>query len=182
MLYEKVSITGTPGTGKTAVSNALVEKIEHELVDVNRVVHDSGEVEYDEDTERNTLTVDINSLRNVLEKQVQGKTVLEGHLSHHFDSDLFIVLRCGPEELEERMEKKGWDDEKIRENLESEVIDLLLQEVLNIHDFEKVVEYDTTGKEPDEVAEELKEIIEGEKSLKNYRPGQVEWSEDHLYS
>ncbi len=179
-MLNTVSISGTPGTGKTDVSKALVEKTGYELLDVNEVVKNSEEIEFVKDEERNTLSVDIGSMRKVLEEKVVDKTVLEGHLSHHHGSDMIIVLRCSPEELEERLKSRDWSEKKIRENVESEVIDVILQEAVNMHG-DKVIEVDTTGKNSEEVAQEIQEILEGKKELEEYRPGTVEWSKEYLY-
>ncbi len=179
-MFDTVSISGTPGTGKTDVSKALVEKTGYKILDVNEVVKNSEEIEFVKDEERNTLSVDIGSMRKVLEEKVVDKTVLEGHLSHHHGSDLIIVLRCSPEKLEERLKSRDWSEKKIRENVESEVIDVILQEAVNMHG-DKVIEIDTTGKNSDEVAKEIQEILEGKRELEDYRPGTVEWSEEYLY-
>jgi len=86
--------------------------------------------------------------------------VIESHLSHLLPDELIsgvIVLRCEPETLKKRLEKKGWDAEKIRENVEAEMIDLIAWESRQKH--ENVVEIDTTFKTPETVAEEVGKYI-----------------------
>ena len=177
MVLNTVSITGTPGTGKTSVAEMVGEKTDYKVLDVNEIAK-SDDVEYTEDEERKTMAVDVGSLRRALKQEVSGKTVLEGHLSHHFDSDMVVVLRAHPEELEKRLEKKGWGRKKIEENVESEAMDIILQESVHIHD-ENVYEIDTTGKSIKDVAEEVISLIEDVDARKEHLPGRIDWSEDY---
>ncbi|MCJ7450138.1 MAG: adenylate kinase family protein [Candidatus Nanohaloarchaeota archaeon QJJ-9] len=170
-----VSITGTPGTGKSSVSEILAEELGFKLLDVNEVAF-SEEVGTSEGDERDTTEVDIDTLIPALEEEVGENSVLEGHLSHYFPSDLVVVLRTMPEELKKRLEEKGWSEEKVEENLESEVLDGILQEAVNQQ--EDVVEVDTTGKSPGETAKLVKKLVENKDKREEYRPGTVSWDLD----
>jgi len=68
---------------------------------------------------------------------------IEGHLSHRVDLDYCIVLRTRPEVLEKRLKKRGYSEEKIRENVEAEAMDVILSEA---YQRTKVYEIDTTEK------------------------------------
>ncbi|MDY6770916.1 MAG: adenylate kinase family protein [Candidatus Nanohaloarchaea archaeon] len=166
-----VAVTGTPGTGKSSVAAALAEELDHKLVDVNEVAK-SGTVETERDERRDADAVDIPSLVEALQQRVPDDAVLDGHLSHHFPADLTVVLRCSPDELEERLAGKGWDEEKIVENVQAESMDVILQEAVAERD--EVIEIDTTARKADDVAKELAAIIE-DGSYDDHRPGQVDW-------
>jgi len=88
------------------------------------------------------------------------------------DVDAVVVLRCHPEELKKRLAKKGWSEKKMRENLEAEALDIVLERALEKH--ERVWEVETTGKEIKEVSEEVKKIID-EMPPPNY--GKIDYSE-----
>lgn len=168
-----VAVTGTPGTGKTAVAEALARRTDLALVDINDFV-DRDEVETREDPERDATAIDPGTLVEVLRREVPDDAVIDGHLSHHFPADLTVVLRCEPGALRERLAAKGWGEEKVEENVEAEALDLVLQEAVAERD--RVAETDTTGREPDAVAEDIRDVMEADGVPAAFRPGRVDWS------
>lgn len=168
-----VAVTGTPGTGKTEVSKELARRLDYSYIDVNKIAR-SEEVGTEEDQDRGAVAVDTESLVEELKKEVDDKTVLDGHLSHFYPADLVVVLRCSPEELENRLGDRGWEEKKVEENLQAEALDVILQQAVSRN--REVVEVDTTGKDVEETAELIEEIIEGEIKRSDYRPGRVSWS------
>lgn len=146
-----LALTGTPGTGKTSVADALGEKTGWRVIHLNQLAQEkdlySG---YDE--ERECKVVDMKALEKEVKKQSKlHNLIIEAHYSHSLPCDVVIALRTSPEELRERMKEKGWKKEKVEENILSEIM-----EVCNIESLEegkKTIEMDTTGKEPEEVVE-----------------------------
>lgn len=169
-----IAVTGTPGTGKTSVARELADMLGYAYVDVNAVAN-RDTVETAEDQERGATAVDVDSLVDALAAEVGDDAVLDGHLAHHVPADLTVVLRCAPDELEERLVAKGWAVEKIQENVEAEALDLLLQEAVARR--EHVAEVDTTGKPPEAVAETVREMV-ADGIPDAYRPGHVDWSRE----
>jgi adenylate kinase len=102
--------------------------------------------------------------------------ILEGHFSHMLRPDVAIVLRCSPKVLEKRLRKKGWDESKIRENVEAEAVDVVLIEA--VENVPEVLEIDTTDMKPGQVAKAIDSIVAGERQ--KYRVGNVDWSEEVL--
>lgn len=160
----KVALTGTPGTGKTTISNHLEG---FEVVHLTEYMREKGIGEQKEE-----LQVRPEKLRKIISAEFDDgeNVVFEGHLSHHLDVDYCIVLRCNPDELGKRLSKRSYTPQKIHENVESEVIDIILQEA--VHNQEKVFEIDTTGNNVDETVELVKDAIEKEKT--GY--GNVDWT------
>ncbi len=70
------------------------------------------------------------------------------------------------------MKARGYSKEKIGENVEAELVDVILVEALEEN--ENVIEVDTTGKTPEEVVDEILRLIQ--KGVKR-RVGIVDWSE-----
>jgi len=163
-----ILITGTPGVGKTTISDLLVKRLDAYLIDINRLV-DEEHFYTGIDEVRKYKIVDLDALFHEINKIIDeisssGKDiVIEGHLSHLFqDSDFVIVLRANPDVLRQRMETKGWNEDKIRENIEAEAIDLCTYEAHEIHG-DKVNEIDTSNIMPEKVVDLIIDVINGEK-------------------
>jgi adenylate kinase len=125
------------------------------------------------DPERGCLEADMDALAGHLGAIDSKETViLEGHFSHHF-ADWSIVLRLSPAALRPRLEKRGYSQAKIRENLEAEALDVILVEAVDM--CRRVDEIDTTGRSAADVAAMIEDIIEGRLYLP---PGQADWLEE----
>ncbi|MCD6473998.1 MAG: adenylate kinase family protein [Thermoplasmata archaeon] len=165
----KIALTGVPGTGKTSVAKEL-KKRGYDVLSINDIA-DEFVVGYDE--ERQSKIVDEDALNEYIKKiREKGLMFIEGHLSHLLDVDAVIILRCNPEELKKRLAKKGWNERKIRENLEAEALDIILDRALEKH--EKIWEIDVTEKSIEETANEIEKIVK-QKPPPNY--GKIDWSE-----
>ena len=64
-----LSLTGTPGTGKTAVADVLRER-GHRVVDLNRLVKEHDLV-LGRDEERETDIADIDAISKLLERELR---------------------------------------------------------------------------------------------------------------
>ena len=111
-----------------------------------------------------------------------GTVLVDGHLSHLLKcADKVIVLRCHPDELRKRLSKKGWKKEKIKENLEAEILDIVLCESVEFHSEKNIFEMNTTDDSIDSVVSQIIKIIdEGFKNMKKYNIGDIDWSEEIL--
>ncbi len=172
----KCALTGTPGIGKTTVSDHL-KKDGYEVLHLNEFIENNDLLEK-KDRTRDSFNVDITDLKRTYEKKQLKHEIVEGHLSHYLSLDPTIVLRCAPTKLEERMGKKGWNEKKIKENLEVETLDTILIEAIELCD--EVYEIDTTKKTPEQVAECVKEIFKGNQKKHEYEPGSIDWTEEYL--
>jgi adenylate kinase len=166
-----VLLTGTPGTGKSTLSELLVKELRGKLVKINQLVEEKN-LYTGHDPEKGYLEVDLNALKRELLRIVMQSPeeedfwiIIEGHLSHYFPTaDLVIVLRTNPCVLEERLIKRGWDRAKIHENLEAEALDVCTWEAFQIHG-DTVHEMDTTIISPEEAVKQILKIINGEKTF-----------------
>ncbi|AHL22639.1 adenylate kinase family protein [Thermococcus nautili] len=164
-----IAVTGTPGAGKTTVSKLLAQKLGYEYVSLRDYAMEKGigEMKGDE------LEVEVDELAYNFERDFKGRNVVvDGHLSHFLNADLVVVLRAHPKLIGERLTKRGYSREKVGENVEAELVDVILVEALEEN--ENVVEVDTTGKTPEEVVNEILGLIE--KGVRR-RVGIVDWSE-----
>jgi adenylate kinase len=168
-----IAITGTPGTGKSSVCEVLAKR-GYAVVDLDEVARRVGLV-VGRDEARDTDEVDVDALRETL--RVPAKVAfLKGHYSHRMDVNLAVVLRCRPSVLRKRLEARGWSAAKVRENVEAEAIDVIVQEAASRLPF--VFEVDTTQATPNETAEAILAILQGE--TQGHEPGSVDWTSEVL--
>ncbi|WP_319509147.1 adenylate kinase family protein [uncultured Methanolobus sp.] len=177
-----IGITGTPGTGKTSVTKLLENDQLCQVIHLNELIRE--EKLYSEvDTERDCVVADMDLVYDrVLELHDKSYpvTIVDSHLSHHI-ADIVIVLRTSPAKLKERLEKRKYSVEKVRENLEAEALDIILAEAVDW--CEKVFELDTTEGTMDRTFKDIWRIIKGlrrgdtEELEQEFRPGSVDWSD-----
>ncbi len=103
-----------------------------------------------------------------------GTLVIVGHLSHLLPVQEVFLLRASPAAIQRRLAGRGGTERSRRENVESERIDLILQEALDLG--RTIYELDTTGRPPRAVANWLKRALKGEVPP---RHGQVDWLATH---
>ena len=157
---ERIAVTGTPGTGKTTATKLLTDRgLDAPLVHLNDEIK-AHELWSDRDVDRESLIADFEAVKAHLG---EWDGILESHLAYQFDVDRVIVLRCAPAELERRLTERGDSAAKAAENAESEALDVVLSEAVETHGQESVYEIDTTDRSPDEVADEIAAVVEGDR-------------------
>lgn len=173
-----IALTGTPGTGKSSAA-AILRLRGFEIIEIRDLAREENLI-CGYDVERDSYEVDISKLDAVLRRKIQKKDVLVvGHISHLIERDIIdmiVVLRCNPSVLGMRLRNLGWNESKVRENMEAEACDVILIESLERS--REVYEIDTTSRTPEEVAGCILEILAGEKE--KYAYGNIDWSEEVL--
>ena len=164
-----VALTGTPGTGKSSAGDVLARRGYH-VVDLDLAAKELGLAERDAD---GGIVVDVDILASKLHVPTKV-AVLRGHYAHRMPANLIVVLRCHPRELWGRLEARGWPLEKIRENVEAEAIDVVLQEA--VERGPPVYEVDTTAKSAEATANEVLDILRGK--VAGHEPGRLDWTEE----
>ncbi|MEN6609508.1 MAG: adenylate kinase family protein [Methanoregulaceae archaeon] len=159
-------ITGTPGTGKTAVAEELVRR-GYPVIRVNDTV--DGYI-LEKDPGRDTLVIDVDRWADEFQP-VEG--FLEGHIAHLIPCTKTVILRCRPDILRERLSRRDYSREKIDENCEAEALDVILVETLEEQDPASVLEIDTTSLTSREVADRIEGFYLG-KIPSAY--GDIDWS------
>ena len=166
-----VAITGTPGTGKTTLS-AEMRRRGYEVVDGKAFMKERG-ILGDYDAERDTYEVDPDDLDEAMDAfRGEGALILDSHLAHLIGFDKCIVLRCHPGVLAERLRARGYGEEKVVENVQAEILDVILCEA--IESGGDVYEIDCTSRSVEEAADMVADIINGNGD--DRLPGRVDWS------
>lgn len=172
-----ISLTGTPGTGKTSISKILRQN-NINIIDLNKIINKNKTL-WKSDKKRNTLIVDIVKLNDIVKNEIIDDSLflIEGHLSHLLnDIDKVILLRCHPLELKKRLKKRKWGNNKISENVESEILDVILCECVSNYLKNNIFEIDTTKQNINEISNIILEIINDNfKNNKSYSIGKINW-------
>jgi adenylate kinase len=160
-----ITITGTPGVGKTYIAKKLAGK-NLIYIDLNKVIRE--EKLYDKyDRNAKTYDVDIkilkklekaydefkddkpikdkkdnnNRIQNIkestltkLKDKLKNKKglIIDSHLSQYIDSDLCVVVKADIKKINARLKKRDYGKQKIRDNVESEIFDICLEEAKNL--------------------------------------------------
>jgi len=171
-------VTGTPGVGKSSVSELLVSRIRARSISLGALV-EKEELHAEVDRRRETLVADMKRLRERVEEIVAnsvGDIVVEGHYAVDIvrpeDMHLVFVLRRDPQELERVLRERLYREEKVRENLAAEILDVCLYDAVNRCGVNNVCEVDVTGRKVEDVVEEIVQILKGKKKC---RVGLVDW-------
>ena len=106
----------------------------------------------------------------------KGNIIIEGHYATDVvpkkDVHAVFVLRRDPNELKFVLEKRGYPEKKVWENLASEILDVCLWDALSTCDADKVCEIDVSGKTIDDVVNEIILVLEKKKECMS---GIVDW-------
>ncbi|KAI5924776.1 POS9-activating factor FAP7 [Camillea tinctor] len=138
-----IIVTGTPGVGKTTHCEALAERTGLRHVSVNQVVKDEGCHEgWDE--EYLSWIVDEDKLLDALEDEAKaGGCIIDWHACDLFPEswiDLVVVLRVDSTTLYDRLSARKYPEVKLQENIDSEIMEVLLQEARDSYDERIVIE------------------------------------------
>ena len=159
-------ITGTPGTGKSAIADELAQR-GHKVVHITDIVQPYV---IGDDEKRDTQVIDVDRLVDEFEP-VNG--FVEGHFAHLLPCDRVVVLRCRPDELGKRLKKRKYHPTKIRENVEAEALDCILVETVEEYNPLHILEIDSTGRDPVWCADRIEQFTKGEIPASF---GTIDWS------
>ncbi|KAK0720474.1 AAA domain-containing protein [Lasiosphaeris hirsuta] len=142
-----IIITGTPGVGKTTHCELLAERTGLKHLSVNQVVKDR-ECHEGWDDEFQSWIVDEDKLLDAIEEEVkEGGCIIDWHACDLFPKswiDLVVVLRADTTTLYDRLSARKYPEAKLQENLDSEIMEVLLEEARESYDEEIVVELQST--------------------------------------
>jgi adenylate kinase len=173
-----ILLTGTPCVGKTTTAKQLAAKLNAQYINLTDYAKTYG-LTLGEDTERKTTIIDEEKMRQKLAETIEGSEndniIVDGHYAAavtptNLVSNVF-VLRRNPKELKEFMQKCGFPDPKLYENLSAEILDSCLIEAMQTQQG-KVCELDVTGKTVEETVAEIMDVLD--KGKKCY-VGCVDW-------
>ena len=181
-----IVLSGTPGSGKSSVAQKLSKLINAEVIPLAPfAISQDFSVEYDE--ERQTNVVDINRFLPTLVNKVKAYKrnnlnflIIEGHFSDILPNkyiDYAFVLRCDPDHLILRLEKRGYELKKIRENIQAEILGNCMNYFIQKKIDNRLFEIDTTKLSIEMITRIILDIVAEKIDGMNYKPGKVDWLE-----
>jgi len=175
-----VAVSGTPGTGKSVFARTLAKKLDAQLVDLNALIKKRKIYKKDAD---GTLIADPINVRAEFARLIEslrGPVVVEGLLAHFLQPKYIshvVVLRTKPSVLEKRLRKRGYALKKIKDNVESEALSIILWEAVKNHGVKKVYEIDMTKLKAQSAVKLFLDALVGKISL---IPGKIDWLEEYF--
>jgi adenylate kinase len=173
-----ILISGTPGTGKTTLSNKIEEKLGFKIINIGDYAVENNLI-YDKDDKRNTLIPDKTKLLKKLALVINNANkplILEGHYVDIIPTrfvELIIILRMHPDKLSKRLQKKGYSPKKIKENLAAEVLGDCTAHALSNYEKSIVFELNISELNSEEAAEKLIYIIK--EKPEGFLAGKINW-------
>ena len=138
-----ILVTGTPGCGKTSTASLLAERLDFlKHVNIGELSEENDCYEGHDD-ELDTNILDEDKLLDLLEpmfenaEEEQQGLVVDYHIAEMFPErffDLVLVLRCQTEILYDRLQARGYAQAKLQQNMESEIMQVILEEAREAYD------------------------------------------------
>lgn len=131
-----IAISGSVGSGKTTVAKELAKRLEYKLIHLNEL---AKKYKKEEIKELQTFDFDLDKLLKDLEKDLtkakkdQENLILEGHFAHFINPELIdklLVIGRDPKQLKETYEQRGYNEQKIQDNIEVENFNLCFYEAI----------------------------------------------------
>ena len=151
MKLPNILVTGTPGVGKTSLAMLLVENLNDELKsDKSFVYINLGKLIKDKklyDTWNDEYDVPEFDEDKILEEleplMIEGGYVIDFHSVYFFPEDLVnlvVLLRCDNTILYDRLKSRGYNEKKIKENIECEIMEVTSDDVRDNFPESKIIE------------------------------------------
>ena len=179
-------LSGTPGTGKTTAAKQL-ENHNFFIISLGDFVIQYN-LYYGEDKKRDTKIIDEEKINTFFSKylvdiNISKPIIIEAHYADIIEipCDLAIILQCHPQILEKRLQSRNYSVEKIRENVQAELLGDSTSHMLEKEDLVKkdaIFEIDASNLTIEETANKIAEIIQKPENFQDLKAGWLSWLSD----
>lgn len=173
-----ISITGTPGTGKSTLAKLISNSLAIELIDLTEFIR-KRKLNCGFDRNMKSMIVEVEKMgkefHNFIKDHNPEIIIVEGHLSHFVSPDICFVLRLRPDILEKRLKKRRFSKAKIRENVQAEILDIIYTE--SIENCKNTIQINATGKSQKDLGKRILNTLRSKK----YKSDKVNWSKRYHY-
>ncbi|EHY66563.1 hypothetical protein NERG_00203 [Nematocida ausubeli] len=166
----KILVTGTPGVGKTTLTQYMKTRLNYKLIELSDVI-EKKKLFTNKCKIYDTLEYDIEDVEKYLEKKIKDRNnyIIDTHdpeAVSFIKFDIIVVLSADLSVLYDRYEKRGYNKVKTEENLQVEIMEVIYNEVIemlceNEEEVEQIIRIETVqNKEPKKVEDIYKEITQ----------------------
>jgi len=138
----RIIITGTPGTGKSLIAQALGKRLKYRIVNDREFCSKKKIGKKDPATKE--LIVPIRRFAEEMNRLLKREKniIAEGHLlcEAKLKANLIFVLRTAPDILEKRLSERKYSEAKIQDNVMCEGIDYCKSHALKNYGKEKIID------------------------------------------
>lgn len=173
----RMVITGNPGVGKHTTALELKKKLNDvEVIDINDLAlrHQA----FFQRQDGSNMEIDTRKIAAIIRSKIREsrRTIIVGHLAPYVLMnrwiDLAVVLRRSPYAILSTLEKRNYSAEKVRENVASEILGIILYDSVERFGRDKIAEYDTTETTPFQISREIISLLRGKTDRK---VGAIDW-------
>ena len=145
-----IALTGIPGSGKSTIC-AILNSMGIRCINALDIPGSGRCMEGDE--------VDIDCLGDMWSSMVMENIVIDSHYSHLLGVKAVVILERGEEETMRTLKERGYSPEKISDNIESFLSDIIYRESLELLPSTKIHRVLNKHGKEEETAEEVMAII-----------------------
>lgn len=154
-------ITGNPGVGKHTIAKEINKILQKSIIDINNIALEFGLFEKN----GNTNDVDVKKLKDIFKEKLSSQDLIVGHLAPYVLSSKQIkkvfILRKNPRDLITIYKQRKYSKEKIKDNLGSEVLGIILHDAITEFGKEKIFQINVTGKNVEKITKQIMDSIKG---------------------
>jgi len=163
-------ITGTPGVGKHTITKEVSRVLNLPIIDINKIAKDFDLLEKNNETN----DVDTLKLESIIKEKIIQPSIVVGHLAPYVLSSnqisIAIVLRKNPYNLIPIYKERNYSKEKIKDNIGSEVLGIILYDSISKFGQKKTLQIDVTSQRVEESVKKVMDVIKG-----NIQSDNVDW-------
>ena len=148
-LLPNILITGTPGVGKTSFDTLLTDKLlenknlNFKNINIGKLVNDK-KLYKNWNKEYDVPEFDEDMICDELEPiMLEGGVILDFHSAGFLPEEwinLVVLLRCNNTQLYDRLKARGYNDKKITENIDCEIMEVTSEEVRDSYKSDIILE------------------------------------------
>nr|CCA23523.1 adenylate kinase putative [Albugo laibachii Nc14] len=136
-----ILVTGTPGTGKSSLCHELSERSGFRHINVGELIKERH-LFSERDEAYDCLILDEDKVLDEMEEMLaEGGQIVDFHSCDFFPEryfDLVVVLQVSNTILYDRLKARKYNEKKLQENVECEIMQVVLQEAMESYPTEIV--------------------------------------------